>query len=154
MLSSPSPSIQGMLPPLGSSSSKTSIDGFPEFPLAFNKETVLLSVVPTSCVAKRKQKYTVVRQPLTQSRKAPPTCCSGSRGGSEKGRGSPKVTQPVSFPRSNKLFFPQFCAKCQSVGHPQRRRRTREPISKFASQPWNPLCYKTLGRCSPTPSLK
>lgn len=129
------------------SSSKRSMDGDPEFPWAVNKDTVLLFVVPTSWVAKRKQKYTVVRQQLTQSRKAPPTCCSGSNGSSEKGGRS---HSGVSFPRSNKLFFLQFCAKCQTVGHPQRR-RTREPISKFASQPWNPLCYQALGKCTALP---
>ena len=81
-----------------------------------------------------------------------PTCCMWDTGGSEKGRGSPKVTQHIFFPCSNKLFFPQFCIKCQTVGHPQRRRR-REPISQPASQPQSPLCYEALGKCNP-PSLK
>lgn len=104
--------------------------------------------------AMRKQNYPMVCQSLPGSRKRHTTCCSGGFGSSEKGRGWPKVTQPGSFPCSNKIFFPQFCVNCQTGGHPQRRRTRAQSQSLHLSH--RTLCVtEAPGNCnSPHPSLK
>lgn len=102
----------------------------------------------------RKQNYPMVCQSLPGSRKRHTTCCSGGFGSSEKGRGWPKVTQPGSFPCSNKIFFPQFCVNCQTGGHPQRRRTRAQSQSLHLSH--RTLCVtEAPGNCnSPPPKFE
>lgn len=76
------------------SSPEEEYNGDPEFSLAFNKEAVLLFIV-NKLSGKQKAEALRFASHCLRAGKSYPTCCTGGNRGSEKGWGSPKVTQCI-----------------------------------------------------------